>query len=587
MKRLFAISLLVTLSIMFQGMYQTQAGSGECVQYDDVYTLRHQINLTTGEETGDNITAAVSHAVQVSRESPIIATSPNKQHTVIQYQTDDSKVVFGLLPAYTANALLEVNTPANDGFYHDEITWSPDSRWFSYISYRSDDAYYLTFADASGQVVYDQLISTRLEDWINSFGWSADGRYLALSVSDSVGGPLRKIEIWSTPDFGLKKVIKPQNSVDSPRGWAEPGDADRIQWSPTGSKLAYIHHLETGMDDLFSLNMYTPDDDQTLTFDLPYLANTGRTAGIAMSWSPDGKFAAIITTFYTNDRIGRISVYGTDGSANDTVSDKAAAEGILSDGGIGFPLYDWSADGHAVLFVEDVTGKSQYRGKLMAYLPDAQKRVEVYPAIYLNPHMVAGGRFMIARSPLAADGSQNSDAADNSQDSLVVIDTNSFDVLRLSAANAYPNAAQVYGILDQSPWLLLEEDTILTWAVNLDTGTSVALYEPDVKGSDQAAFQRVVPLDGERVVWLTDVDSDGLKIAILSLDDHSIQPIAYTFDKLPGAIAASARGDKVAMLTAGDKTQLTIVSKDGEILGQWTFDAVGKIFHFVFAKCDG
>jgi WD40 repeat protein len=566
----------------------------QCLEYADRYTDRISINLATGIKQGGKAGDAIETAVKGSATPPLILTSPDQKQTAIQYTTPDGAITFGLLPAYTVNAQLNTANDANDGLRHVDVTWSPDSQWLSYLTFHEDDGYYLSLMDADGHLQQTRLISTRFEDSVTLFGWSGDGRYLAVSVSDSMGGPLRKIEIRSAPTLELKQLIKPAFSIGGPYLFGAGEDFDypnRIQWSSQGSILAYLDYHDDGLSEGLTLNIYTPDDDKTITYELPDIRSP---YGVGMRWSPDGQALAVATTFDTDEFVGRIAVVSVNEKSLHTVSEKVLHNLILAGGGYGFPFMQWSPNGHNLLFIEQLPTQSHDLGALKAYIPATTRIIEISPHIYMNPHTDGTGRYLFARSP--NDGQDynrgvNPGAAEqtpSTEDTVIVIDTHTLKVVSVPALQPAPYLFQVYGIYsDLSGWLLLSEDDLTTWAINMKTGAQVALYAPHnlYKHTDMPFY---FPIQDADFVARLDFRSGKVStIAIRSLLDDSTRTIKHSVVWPLYHLTLSSDENLLAIYgyNSQGNASIEIIKSDGTLL--WKFDEIGFDAHnFVFSACE-
>ncbi len=561
------LSLLIGFTMVAHAQ-ETPQPTHECLQFDAPYAGRAIVDLATGKTLGGHRNAALDADPPDDRTRPLTVISPDRAHAATFYVTQTGRFRLGLYPAYHIDSPIHFDTEADDGFDDYDLIWSPYSQWLSFLSHRGDDGLYLSVVDPDGHVRQSRLISTRLEDSVSSFGWSADERYLAVSVSDSFGGPLRKLQIWSAPDLKLVRTIKPANAIGQVRAFMSDDDSpDKIAWSPQGTTLAYMIYQDNGMDEQLTLNLYAPDIDQLTTQVLPDVRNS---YGSRMAWSADGQYVAAITIDDTDSRIGRVDVFGIDGSARSEVSDSVLPF-LIPGAGPGFPQTIWSAAQHRLFFVERLPGKSDALGALIAYNPEAGERVTVQPAIAMSPMTVFGNKYLLARAPkdgldVAAEDATPPARVDAS---LVVVDTGTLQQITVPALRQQARLFQPYGSFsEQSGWLMISEDELPTWAVNPRDGTTVALYTDAELNRPSSEWPFYLPIPGSDFVAAAEnLPERKLRLSIRSLRDATRHPLDATFSWPIGGLAILPDASRVAVLSGtGEQGMLQIFDGSGALM---------------------
>ena len=182
---------------------------------------------------------------------------------------------------------------------------------------------------------------------------------------------------------------------------------------------------------------------------------------VRVLWSPDGNYTAVIYVQDQYNPIWWLDVFGIDGTTFYKVTNNAANMMILAGSGAGaIPRFEWSADGRSLFYLQNLTPRSENHGDLMAFNLDRKQIILVRANIYLNPNMTNDSRYMLA---VWDDG--NTEKID-------IIDTTTLQpVATLDALYTDGGLKQVDGRYSaESGWLIVNEDTIDTWAVNVRTG---------------------------------------------------------------------------------------------------------------------
>ncbi len=229
--------------------------------------------------------------------------------------------------------------------------WSPDGKWIAFISARDDRPQIYLISPSGGEA--EALTSSK--SGVASFVWSPDGKRIAfvqqrdLTADEEkkqkekddavvIDQQFRFTQI-STIDVSTKKV----STIVS--GAFQAGDP---QWSPDGSRIAYVSNVTPKADDGTVSDIYTVPSDGGTPKKL--VENEGPDA--APRWSPDGKWIAYLTRIGKPTGVGlmNLAIVAADGGAP-----RMLTSGFLYAGGAA----TWSNDGATIYFTTAVRMNTQ------------------------------------------------------------------------------------------------------------------------------------------------------------------------------------------------------------------------------------
>jgi Tol biopolymer transport system component len=211
--------------------------------------------------------------------------------------------------------------------YADDGHWSPDGTRIAFVHVYPDPGFDQVLFVASS----DGHLRTRIQAHVREFSWSPDGTKLAYPACARPCGPSRA--------QGAHRLViadatgrRAPHPVPLPTGVGAPGRTlTDVQWSPTGSLIAFVSHDDVGDH----LNVIHPDGSS-----LRRVADGAPGLMLAsVKWSPDGSLIA----FVSDDDLGtHLNVVHPDGS-----SLRQMAEGDY----LGGRPYEWSPDGKRLAIV--------------------------------------------------------------------------------------------------------------------------------------------------------------------------------------------------------------------------------------------
>lgn len=200
--------------------------------------------------------------------------------------------------------------------------------------------------DGVGAVALAPL--TAAATWSRSPSWSPDGtRIVFVSARDITGGtstpPSAYFNVWVVDADGEGVAALTQLTVDG-------GLADGPQWSPDGSRIAYVaNHVLDGSDEVVgATNLWVVRTDGSGR--IPLTRNTeGAVVGNA-TWSPDGTRLLV----ESNMDLGGADAINDNGTSNiwSVRADGSGAQPLtgLTAAGAGAVRAVWSPDGTAVAY---------------------------------------------------------------------------------------------------------------------------------------------------------------------------------------------------------------------------------------------
>ncbi len=170
------------------------------------------------------------------------------------------------------------NLTRTPGIREKLVTWSPDSKWISYISDRSgEDELYIAPQDGLGK---EQQITSGHKGFMFQPVWSYDSKKLAWA--DQI------LRLWYV-DINDKKPVE----VDR----AKYGEITNYSWSPDSKWLAYDKPAES----LYSfVNLYSLADRKITP------VTTTMYNSFAPTFDPDGKYLYFLSDRDFNEVLGNV-----------------------------------------------------------------------------------------------------------------------------------------------------------------------------------------------------------------------------------------------------------------------------------------
>lgn len=195
-----------------------------------------------------------------------------------------------------------------------QLDWMPDGSAIVFVATREGDEHATLYRIPIGGGEAQRLVT--VGTGVGGYSLSPDGQRVALVATEPLDEETKALQ-----DKGFNQVIF-EEDWRARRLWiadlegGEPeavdieGSVQRVQWSPTGDRLAVVVTPRQLVDDTLMfprIRILRPDGEE-----LGRINNPGKLGQSA--WSPDGRHLAFIATDIINDtREGRLMVAGRDG----------------------------------------------------------------------------------------------------------------------------------------------------------------------------------------------------------------------------------------------------------------------------------
>jgi len=433
---------------------RVRAGARDCIQIEDSYMSRNYYDINTKNQI---LSPLVTYQTDFIYSAIF---TPDAHHLAYLWRSDkdstDSLFVKATGTSNSDTRLLQNGITSVDAR---DIRWSPDSRLIAYRWLSTNGVQYVALSDTDGHLIARRVLENAPIDGasVSLHGWSADGKYLAVSIADDLT-KTTTIHILSASD--LQSIKTPLLTTNVPVRNFGVGDSgsdtyEMVQWGASGDWLDYLISKPDGHN---TLVLYSPETGQMLTADT---SGTTDIDGAQVLWSPHGKNIAVLYT-PKNDPIGawQLDVFDIDGSAFYKVTDNAANTLTLAGGAGSSPDFTWSADERSLIYPQNLIAYSEAHGDLMAFNLDRKQTILLRANIYLNPSMTDDHRYMLAKWD------------DGATQKIDIIDTNTLQPVATLDALYTEGWKQVYESYSaESGWMIVNEDTVVnSWAINVRTG---------------------------------------------------------------------------------------------------------------------
>jgi Tol biopolymer transport system component len=561
-------ALVVVISVLFISDKKTANGALSCLEFKDADLNRGMIDLNTGAIVRIYATAPPKEQWWFGS----FAVSPNGRY--IAYPSRGENEMSYRLIVKSARTAAGSAWVLRKHFVSADIrdyAWSPDSHSLAF-HWRSVGGTldFVSVTDIYGnEQTVPISVQSRESIIVALHGWSADGRYLAVSTLDQ-NTMQREIIILAWPGFRRIRVFSQVTRL-VPRSFGGPvTPPDTVQWGAKDNWLAFPTKTFGGK---YTMTLFSPGENRELTFDLSQANVDDDTEWpwLELRWSPDGRYVATIIKVNAGEplyMLQQLDIVGIDGTAI-KVTEKAAFYMVLS-GRCCLPLADWSPDGRSLLYVEAISQRNT--GDLMAYRINERKAITIQQDILMNPNYSKDKRYVFFKRK---DGNKT-----------YVHAVNTTNLSQIVAGASYNQSMmQVYGDWSsEGEWLILTEDYVVTWAVNPKSGLKRALPNGFINGYTFWA-------QNNRFVGNIVKNYGPQTIKMLSLDDGSSREIVLD----PAIGYSSAYVDRTFISISPDGSllaipdtstrRLHIVRSDGTLL--WRIDNFSAPDqYFRFTPCD-
>jgi len=558
--------LIVPISVTSLNGGRVQADRRDCIQVEDAFTNRSYYDVVTGNKLLTPFVSADYTSISVSPDAHYVAYI-------------GLSLFLKSVGASNHTARLLQNDVDAQGYYDArDMQWSPDEHFIAYRWVSEDGTQYVAVSDTAGNQVARHVLDHVPEGaTVSLHGWSADGRYLAVSYhidsqSPDDPTPLTSIHILSAPNLQpVETPLLTSNMVPRDKGGDAFNPYEMVQWGASGDWLDYL----TGKpDEHDTLTLYSPSTGQMLTADTSGLTDPGFQPQVL--WSPDGKHIAVLSP-KADVRQKQFSIkwgvdiFGIDGSIFYSVSDNAIPS-TLYPTPWNINQFIWSADSRSLIYPEALAFFDRVHSDLVAFNLDRKQVVPLRANVYLNLYVTTDHHYVVA---LWADGTNRK---------IDIIDTTT--LLHITTLDSLYHATdgqfyeQAFGkYAPQSGWLIINEDGVDIWAVNVRTGVQRPLL---------SAFPTYVEQDRHKAASFTgdnrfvggletySPDQTNSNYRVLSLDDG----IFHNFHLPPtivDPILIDYSSDGEVTLSSSDATTnhtlISILRSDSSIRRQFTVEA--------------
>jgi Tol biopolymer transport system component len=212
----------------------------------------------------------------------------------------------------------------------DEFRVSPDGRFVAYLASRRDPSccrQELMVASLDG-VAEPTRVDDAQGDVEQDFTWSPDGLRLAYRADEDPESLPGDQQIFTVGTDGGDRTRVSGEGIDVPH---QPSFA--IEWSPQGSRIAYLGYQRSLLRNVLATNAWRGDSAREIA--------EGR--ALAFAWRPDGGMLA-----YTARNVDDAMALFTSDAMGESVNEIVA--GLRSTGS---PSFAWSPDGSRIAYLTE------------------------------------------------------------------------------------------------------------------------------------------------------------------------------------------------------------------------------------------